>query len=66
MPTCWGGMDNGADPIGKIVSRPKSLLTEVFTDANVFDIYFPANANAEQKALICGSAVLLNTMMDAE
>jgi len=58
--------DNGADPIGKIVSRPKSLLTEIFTDANVFDVYFPAEANAEQKALVCGTAILLNAIMDSE
>jgi len=66
FPADQADTDNGADPIGKIVSRPKSLLTEVFTDANVFDVYFPADANAEQKALICGSAVLLNAIMDAE
>jgi len=66
FPADQADTDNGADPIGKIVSRPKSLLTEVFTDSNVFDVYFPAEANAEQKALICGSAVLLNTMMDGE
>jgi len=58
--------ENGADPIGKIVSRPKSLLTEVFTDANVFDITFPPDANAEQKALIAGSSILLNSIMDMD
>lgn len=46
--------------LGKIVKVPKSLMVEVFTDANAFDVTFPTDANVTQKALLMGSALLLN------
>lgn len=48
--------------LGKIVKVPKSLMVEIFTDANAFDITFPEQANVEQKALIAGSSILLNSL----
>ena len=52
--------DNGAPFIGKIVKVPKSLKVELFTDAEAFDVEFPVDATSVQKALIAGSAILIN------
>lgn len=48
--------------LGKILKKPKSLMTEVFTDAQAFDVHFPEGANAEQKALLVGSALFINAL----
>jgi hypothetical protein len=54
---------NGDAPyLGKILKQPKSLMTEVFTDANSFLIDFPANANVEQKAILMGTSIFLNAV----
>jgi len=52
--------DNGAPSVGKIVKVPKSLRTEIFTDAEAFDVIFPDGATVEQKAMIAGSSVFIN------
>ncbi len=39
---------------------PKSLAVELFTDANAFNVHFPEGASVEQKAMIAGSAILIN------
>lgn len=52
--------DGGAPYIGKIVKQPKSLMVELISEAEAFDISFPDNATKEQKAMIAGSAVLIN------
>ena len=39
---------------------PKSLAVELFTDAEAFDVEFPEDATSVQKAMIAGSAVLIN------
>ncbi len=52
--------DNGAPYIGKILKLPKSMMTELFTDSEAFDITFPEKANAEEKALISGSTIFIN------
>jgi Scramblase len=36
-------------------------MTEVFTEANAFEITFPKNATADQKGMLTGSALFLNT-----
>ena len=46
--------------IGKILKRPKSLLTEAFTDANSFLVTFPDNSTAAEKGLLMGSALYFN------
>lgn len=55
---------NGAEAehLSKIVKLPKSLRTELFTDANAFDVIFPEGSSVEQKAMLVGSAVFLNAV----
>ncbi len=52
----------GADYIGKIVKKPKSLATEVFTEAHAFEVEFPNDAATYQKGIIVGSAIFLNSV----
>lgn len=54
-----GGSD--AAMLGKILKVPKSIMTEIFTDANAFELHFPNDASAERKALVAGSALLVNS-----
>lgn len=58
------GKEHGKNsiPDGRIVKKIKSLTTEIFTDANAFDIDFPQDSTTEEKAMIAGSAVLINEM----
>jgi len=60
FPADQSDTDNGAPFIGKVVKVPKSLAVEFFTDAEAFDVVFPDNATSTQKAMIAGSAVLIN------
>ena len=55
---------NGSDApkLGKIVKAPKSIATEVFTDANAFEVNFPEAATVEQKAALVGTAIFLNAV----
>ena len=46
--------------IGKILKRPRGLLTEAFTDANSFLVTFPDNSTAAEKGLLMGSALYFN------
>eukprot|EP00542_Grammatophora_oceanica_P013014 CAMPEP_0194031616 /NCGR_PEP_ID=MMETSP0009_2-20130614/4754_1 /TAXON_ID=210454 /ORGANISM="Grammatophora oceanica, Strain CCMP 410" /LENGTH=252 /DNA_ID=CAMNT_0038671825 /DNA_START=221 /DNA_END=979 /DNA_ORIENTATION=+ len=52
--------DSGAEHIGKILKRPKSLGTELFTDADAFDVTFPSDATAAEKGLLMGGAIFIN------
>lgn len=52
--------DNGAPYVGKVVKVPKSLMTEIFVDSEAFDVNFPVDATPVQKAMIAGSAILIN------
>lgn len=54
--------DGDAPYIGKILKQPKSLKTELFTDANAFKIDFPETATPEEKALLVGSSIFLNAI----
>jgi len=54
--------DNGAAFAGKIVKVPKSMAVEIFTDSEAFDVHFPPDANATEKALIAGSAIFINAI----
>lgn len=60
FPASLEDTDNGAEEIGKIVKRPKSFATEVFTDADAFDVEFPNEATPLQKGLLMGTALFLN------
>jgi len=53
--------DGNAPHIGLILKTPKSLKTELFTDANAFDLTFPENASANEKALLMGTAMFFNS-----
>jgi hypothetical protein len=59
-----GQANTGGDAahIGKILKKPKSLLVEVFTDANAFTIDFPEQASADEKALLVGTSIFFNAM----
>lgn len=52
--------DGDAPYLGVILKTPKSLKTELFTDANAFDLTFPEGASVNEKALLMGSAMFFN------
>lgn len=57
---------DAAQHIGKIVKKPKSVFTELFTDANAFECDFPSNATPQEKGVIMGAAILLNAVFFEE
>ncbi|KAL7487032.1 hypothetical protein ACHAW6_012628 [Cyclotella cf. meneghiniana] len=59
-PASQAKTDGDAPYLGVILKKPKSLATELFTSANAFDLTFPENASANQKALLVGSAIFFN------
>merc|ERR1712150_226800 len=60
FPSTQDNTHDGADYAGKIVKVPRSILTEIFTDAEAYEVTFPENATASEKALIMGSAIFIN------
>lgn len=60
FPADQADTDNGASHAGKILKLPKSLTVEFLTDSEAYDISFPKDATAEQKALIAGSTIFIN------
>lgn len=54
--------DGDAAFIGSILKKPKSLATELFTDANALDVKFPKGATTDEKAVIMGAALFVNTL----
>lgn len=57
---------DNAHHVGKILKKPKSLWTELFTDANAFEVDFPVDATAEHKGVLVGAAILLNAIFFEE
>jgi hypothetical protein len=55
------GNQGGEDFVGNILKKPKSLMTEVFTDSNAFEITFPKDASADQKGMLTGTAIFINS-----
>jgi hypothetical protein len=53
--------DGDAPYVGTILKKPKSIATEVLTDANALDLTFPEGASTNEKALLVGSAIFFNT-----
>lgn len=51
-----------AEHLGKILKKPKSLVTEAFTDAHAFECHFPKEATPEEKACLVGTSVFLNAV----
>lgn len=38
----------------------KSLKTEIFTEADAFEVSFPNDATVDQKALLVGTSIFVN------
>jgi hypothetical protein len=55
-----------ADFAGTIVKKPKNYLAEVFTDANAFEVEFPAGATPEEKAVLVGTSIFFNSLFFEE
>ena len=54
---------NGDAPfLGMILKKPKSAATEVFTDANAFEVDFPKDATADQKGILIGMSIFINSV----
>lgn len=51
-----------ADYKGTILVKPKSLATELFTDANAFDLKFPDGASAAVKGMFIGTTIFFNSI----
>lgn len=56
------GKQGGEDYEGLILKKPKSAMTEIFTDSNAFEIDFPKNSTADQKGILIGSAIFVNSL----
>jgi len=56
--------DTGDDApfVGKILKKPKSLTAELFSDADTFELSFPTDATVDQKAIIVGTGIFLNSV----
>jgi len=52
--------------IGKILKKPKSLMTEAFTEANAFEATFPNDADIAAKATLIGASVYINSVFFEE
>ena len=57
-----GNTDGDAPYLGMIMKRPKSAMTEIFTDASAFDVKFPKNATADQKGILIGTSIFINAV----
>jgi len=53
---------NIVSPAGKILRRPRGFVSGILSDADQFDIDFPLNASNEEKALLMGTAIYLNSV----
>jgi Scramblase len=47
---------------GQILKKPKSAMTEIFTEADAFEVDFPEGSAVAEKGLIIGSSLLLNAV----
>jgi hypothetical protein len=48
--------------VGKILKKPKSLMTDIMTEADSFDVTFPQDATPARKGLLIGTAILFNAL----
>jgi len=48
--------------IGKILKKPKSVMTEIFTEANAFEATFPHDADVAAKATLVGASMYFNSV----
>lgn len=56
------GNQGGDEYEGTILKKPKSSLTEAFTDSDAFEVDFPKNASADQKGILTGAAIFINSL----
>ena len=57
------GNTNGDAPyLGVILKKPKSAATEIFTDADAFEVDFPKDATADQKGILIGMSIFINSV----
>jgi len=61
-PASVGNQGKEGEHIGIVLKKPKSAFTEVFTDAVAMDVNFPKDATADQKGLLTGVAIFLNSV----
>lgn len=52
--------EGDAPYLGMIMKKPKSMMTEIFTDADVFEVNFPKEATPAQKGVLIGTSIFLN------
>jgi len=53
-------LDKEGNEVGKIVKQSENVAKEAFTDADRFMIIFPADCNAEMKAVLLGALFLFD------
>lgn len=60
--------DNVTDgnELGKILKVPKSFMTEMVSDADRFEVDFPKEASVEQKGILMGATIFMNTLFFEE
>jgi len=48
--------------LGHILKKPKSMAVEIFTDAVALDTHFPNDATPDQKGLLTGLTIFINSI----
>ena len=54
--------DGDAPYLGQILKKPKSVMVELFTDAQAFVVDFPKEATPAQKGALIGTSIFLNAI----
>ena len=54
--------DGDAEYLGSVLKKPKSTMTEIFTDADAFEVKFPTEATPAQKGIFIASTIFLNAL----
>lgn len=62
FPSTQSQTDGSVNYVGKILKKPKSIMTEVFTEANAFEVHFPTDATVSDKAVLVGSTIFFNSV----
>lgn len=56
------GNQGGDEFEGVILKKPKSAMVEIFTDSNAFEVDFPKDATPDQKGILTGAAIFINSL----
>jgi Scramblase len=48
--------------VGRIAKMANDVSVELFTDAHAFEVVFPPNATAREKAVLIGTSVYFNSL----